>query len=86
MSRQSFADFYHAQSSARAGVGFLRIVLLFGSAAVSLGLILIPLLMQRVDRQYNDTLFFSPPDKIVTGTIKPDNKLHLPLNSSVALH
>lgn len=85
MSHRSPANISHIEYSRGAGVGFLRIVLLFGSAAVSLGLILIPLLMQQADRQLMETLFIkNASDPIVTGSIKPDNSLRLPLSPSLS--
>lgn len=81
MSHRSPANLSHIEYSRGAGVGFLRVVLLFGSAAVSLGLILIPLLMQQADRRLIETRFIkNASDPIVTGSIKPDNSLRLPLS------
>ncbi|UXN05808.1 MULTISPECIES: hypothetical protein [unclassified Bartonella] len=59
--------------SMKAGVGFLRVVLLFGMAAVMLGLILVPLLMQRADHQWSGNLYPNLPDRTITGSIKPNN-------------
>ena len=59
--------------SLKAGVGFLRIILLFGMSAAMLGLILVPLLMQRADRQLSDSLYPNLPDQTITGSIKPAN-------------
>ncbi|UXM95625.1 hypothetical protein N5853_03070 [Bartonella sp. HY329] len=59
--------------SLKAGVGFLRFILLFGMAAVMLGLILVPLLMQRTDRQLSDSLYPNLTDQTITGSIKPNS-------------
>lgn len=58
--------------SVKAGIGFLRFFLLFGSASAMLGLILVPLLMQRIDRQLSDSLYPNLPDKVITGAINSD--------------
>ncbi len=51
------------------GMGMLRVVLLFGSVAIALALILTPLL----ERQTRDSALFSPTvDRMTTGTV--DNR------------
>lgn len=86
MRHQQQDRFNRAQYSGRAGAGFLRVVLLFGSAAVSLGLILIPLLMQQADMQSVNAFYVNSPDHMMTGSIKPDDPLKAPLHSSLPGH
>lgn len=75
MRRHGLVDMNTTPYSGRTGVGFLRVILLFGSVAVALGLILIPLLMQRADKQLSQSLFSHQPDYTTTGSIKTDESL-----------
>jgi|GEM_PF-1421924 len=87
MYRQGLVNIDDTEYSGGAGAGFLRVVLLFGSAAVSLGLILIPLLLaQQSDRQLVNTLSINTMDQMVTGSVKLDSSLKLPLDSSISEH
>jgi len=74
MENQGLTQFDDHRQGAGAGAGFLRIMLLFGSTAVALGLILIPLLTQSKDQQLTGTLFVPAPDKVITGSVVPDSE------------
>lgn len=70
MRHQEFVDMTNHNSSASAGTGILRIVLLFGSVAVALGLILVPLLAERNDTQFSQSIFENNVDRsTMTGSI-----------------
>jgi len=53
------------------GCGLLRVILLFGSAAMMLGLILAALLMPHEEKGINSTHFIATPDPILTTTTNP---------------
>lgn len=72
MRRRESSKLESTERYTRAGTGFLRIVLLFGSIAVALGLILIPRLGGPEDYQISQPLFQQPPDRVVTGSISSD--------------
>lgn len=54
----------------KAGSGFLRLVLLFGSAVVALSLVIIPILTERSNQQTAQSLFPEGVDRMVTGSVK----------------
>lgn len=61
------------------GTGVLRIVLLFGSIAVALGLILVPLLADRKGTEFTQTLFQKNVDySTVTGSIRSTSIPQIP--------
>ncbi|PRD40942.1 hypothetical protein C5748_24060 [Phyllobacterium phragmitis] len=61
---------YYPNSIAGARSGALRIALLFGSAAIALALILVPILNNRSNDVASQTLFPSGVDSISTGSIR----------------
>lgn len=66
----SHPSFSAAKSSA------LRIALLFGSAALALGMILIPLMNERANRQDMQALFPHSVDMTKTGSIPKTGSIH----------
>ena len=60
----SYSPLSNAKSSA------LRIALLFGSAALALGMIIIPLMNERANRQDMQALFPQGIDMTTTGSIR----------------
>ena len=55
-----------------AGRGFLRIVLLFGSAAVALALIIVPVLNDQANKVAAQSVLPDGIDRTMTGSIKRD--------------
>ncbi len=58
----------HRLTKARQGI--VRIALLFGSAALALALIIIPIMVQQSDREVAQSLFPQNVDMISTGSIQ----------------
>ena len=63
-----FDPSYHPLSNAKSSA--LRIALLFGSAALALGMIIIPLMNERANRQDMQALFPQGIDMTKTGSIR----------------
>ncbi|GAB1580074.1 MULTISPECIES: hypothetical protein [Phyllobacteriaceae] len=61
---------YYPNSIAGARSGALRIALLFGSAAIALSLILVPILSERSRNVASQSLFPDGVDSISTGSIR----------------
>ncbi|MFQ0814256.1 hypothetical protein AVM02_12630 [Brucella anthropi] len=55
-----------------AGRGFLRVVLLFGSAAVALALIIVPVLNEQANKIAAQSVLPDGIDRTMTGSIKRD--------------
>jgi len=72
MRRKEYLELESTERYTRAGIGFLRIVLLFGSIAVALGLILIPRLGGPQEYQISQPLFQQAPDRVLTGSVQSD--------------
>lgn len=60
---------YASAQLSGAGRGALRVALLFGSAAVALSLIIVPILSERANRQTAQSLFPQGVDMTKTGSI-----------------
>jgi len=61
---------YYPNSIAEARWGALRVALLFGSAAIALALILVPILSERSRNVASQSLFPDGIDSISTGSIR----------------
>lgn len=73
----------HINLSPNAGTGILRVVLLFGSVAVALGLILVPLLAERNGTEFTQTIFQKNVDyNTVTGSIHASSIPQIPTANS----
>lgn len=71
MRHQEFSSKDRNDLTQSAGTGILRIVLLFGSVAIALGLILLPMLAERKDAQLTQSIFQNDVDyTTMTGAIK----------------
>lgn len=70
MHNHRLVDLTQMHHSSTNGTGLLRIVLLFGSMAAALGLILIPILTEQYEASNNQSLFQHSIDQTVTGSIK----------------
>lgn len=72
MSHQEFFSKNRNDLNQSAGTGILRIVLLFGSVAIALGLILLPMLAERKDAEFTQSIFQNKIDyTTMTGSITP---------------
>lgn len=72
MPHQEFSNRNRNDISQSAGTGVLRVVLLFGSVAIALGLILVPLLADRKDAQLTQSIFQNDVDySTMTGAVTP---------------
>ena len=70
MRHQEFSKTDHNDLTQSAGTGVLRIVLLFGSVAVALGLILVPMLADRKDAELTQSIFQNKVDySTMTGSV-----------------
>ncbi len=56
----------------KAGSGILRVVLLFGSAALALGLIIVPILNDQANKMAAQSIVPDGIDRTMTGSIKRD--------------
>ncbi|WP_343312919.1 hypothetical protein AAIB41_08775 [Brucella sp. BE17] len=56
----------------KVGRGMLRVVLLFGSAAFALALIIIPILSEQANRKAAQSVLPDNVDRVMTGSIKRD--------------
>lgn len=71
MHHQEFSKTNRNDITQSAGTGVLRIVLLFGSVAVALGLILVPMLGDRKDAEFTQSIFQNKVDyTTMTGAVK----------------
>ncbi len=72
MRHQEFFSKNRNDLNQSAGTGILRIVLLFGSVAIALGLILLPMLAERKDAEFTQSIFQNKIDyTTMTGSISP---------------
>ncbi|MBI0167488.1 hypothetical protein H3V13_05900 [Bartonella sp. M0280] len=70
MHHQEFSKLDHNDLTQSTGTGVLRIVLLFGSVAVALGLILVPMLADRKDAEFTQSIFQNKVDySTMTGSV-----------------
>lgn len=70
MRHQEFLNKNRSDISQSAGTGFLRVVLLFGSVAIALGLILVPMLADRKDAEFTQSIFQNNVDySTMTGAV-----------------
>lgn len=72
-------DFFKDDEDAKAGFmpvaksGFVRCVLLFGSAVLALALVIVPVLSQKANKQTAQSLFPAGVDMMSTGSIQHGN-------------
>lgn len=59
-------------SLSKAGNGILRVVLLFGSAAIALALLIVPILNDQANRVASQSVLPNGIDRTMTGSIKRD--------------
>lgn len=70
MRHQEFSSKNHNDITQSAGTGILRVVLLFGSVAIAMGLILLPMLADRKDAEFTQSIFQNKVDyTTMTGAI-----------------
>ncbi|RCS22484.1 hypothetical protein DUT91_19005 [Phyllobacterium salinisoli] len=67
--KKDYSDYY-SSSIAGARSGALRIALLFGSAAIALALIVVPILNNRSNKVASQSLFPNGIDTMSTGSIR----------------
>lgn len=63
---------YTSKPFTKAGRGFLRVVLLFGSAVVALALIIVPVLNEQANKVAAQSVLPDGIDRTMTGSIKRD--------------
>lgn len=63
---------YTPAALTKAGRGFMRVVLLFGSAAVALGLIVVPVLYDQANKVAAQSVLPDGLDRTMTGSVKRD--------------
>ena len=66
---------YTTRPLTKAGRGFLRIVLLFGSAAVALALIIVPILNDQANKVAAQSVLPDGIDRTMTGSIRRDSNV-----------
>lgn len=69
MRKQGFEELHNISRFSAKGTGFLRVVLLFGSMALALGLVLIPILSDQTNTKLTQNLFQPNIDRSITGSI-----------------